>query len=302
MNQEQSYPKLRVITVLVIGLISFGFAPILVRVAGDTPALVLAAFRTGFAVLILLPYWLIKRQKNRPAEEKRLDLITALSGVCLGIHFTLWIASLKYTSVASASVLVTIHPVMVIVVERFLMGRTFKKSVWIGVFTAFLGSVLLGYSDHQVQQPFQNPLLGNALAFSAAAIFVIYLMIGQKVRQQTEWIDYVFRVYFFAAITCLALALALGMDLGQIETKGVLAGFALAFGPQVLGHGSMNFAVKYISPTLLSTLILAEPVIASILAFFLFAELPPLPSILAMLVIIAGVAMTWKRRVRKSSA
>ncbi|MDZ7683526.1 MAG: hypothetical protein U5J63_17900 [Fodinibius sp.] len=50
----------------------------------------------------------------------------------------------------------------------------------------------------------------------------------------------------------------------------------------------MNYAVKYVSPTLLSTLILVEPLFASVMAFFLFAELPPITSIIAMIVILAS--------------
>lgn len=297
---QQDYPKFKVIGLLSIGLISFGFAPILVRIAGSTSPLILAAFRTGFAVILLLPYWLKKRNKSsQNISELRLEGITALAGVSLGLHFTFWIASLSYTSVASASVLVTIHPIMLIVVERLLFKRKFGLSVWIGVFTTFGGSVILGVTDQQVAQTFSDPLWGNFLAFSAAAIFVVYILIGQKVRQQTEWIDYVFRVYFFAAITCIALTLLLGIDLLDIGTTGILAGLGLAFGPQVLGHGSMNYAVKYISPTLLSTLVLTEPLIASVLAFFMFQELPPLPSILAMIIILVGVSLTWKRKARK---
>ena len=82
----------------------------------------------------------------------------------------------------------------------------------------------------------------------------------------------------------------------------VLIGLALAIGPTIIGHGSMNYAVKYISPTLLSTLILSEAVIAAIAAFFIFSEVPSKLSITAMLVILAGVSITWTRRMVRRSA
>lgn len=218
-----------------------------------------------------------------------------LAGVSLGLHFTFWIASLSYTSVASASVLVTIHPVMVILVERLLFKRVFSLPVWLGVLVAFSGSVLLGITDQQIATGFSNPLLGNLLAFTAAAIFVVYLLIGQRIRQKMGWYDYVFRVYFFAALTCLILNVVIGFQMSDISWTGVAAGLGLAVGPQIVGHGSMNYAVKYISPTLISTLILAEPLIASVLALFLFNEIPPLASIVAMIIILVGIMLTWKR-------
>lgn len=290
----------KVVAALAAGLVAFGFAPILVRTTPETPALVLASYRTVLAVLMLLPYWLYKKSRAEPATKSRERRLMAFAGLCLGLHFACWISSLYYTSVASASVLVTVHPVIMILVERIWYKRSFALTTWVGVFFAFGGSVVLGISDSRIEQSFANPLLGNLLALTAAIIFVVYLLIGRKIRQGREWVDYVFPVYFFAAVTCVLLTLAAGDSLLDISAVGFAAGAGLAFGPQIVGHGSMNYAVKYVSPTLLSTLILAEPLFASLLAFFLFAELPPPASIAAMVIILAGVGLTWRRKARST--
>lgn len=290
------YPRVRVLAALAAGLIAFGFAPILVRFAPDTSPLVLVVYRTVSAALVLLPVWLWTRSSEQRSGKTKERLWIILSGVCLGLHFTFWISSLYYTSVASASVLVTIHPIIMISVERLWFKRSFAKTTWIGVIMAFSGSVLLGITDSQIEQPFADPLFGNFLAFMAALVFVVYLLIGQKVRQKRAWIDYVFPVYFYTAATCVLIALAFGKNLLDITTSGVWVGIGLALGPQVLGHGSMNFAVKYVSPTLLSTIVLTEPLFSSLLAFFMFAELPPIASILAMIIILAGIGLTWRRK------
>jgi drug/metabolite transporter (DMT)-like permease len=248
---------------------------------------------------MLLPFWLWIRDKAAlPKRSERLWIM--LSGAFLGLHFTFWISSLYYTSVASASVLVTVHPILMILIERFWFKRSFKFTTWFGVFIAFIGSLTLGISDSQIEQSFADPLFGNFLALSAAVIFVFYLLIGQKIRQRRKWVDYVFPVYFYAAVVCILLALLFGENLLDISTRGILVGAGLAFGPQIMGHGSMNYAVKFVSPTLLSTLILAEPLLASVLAFFLFAEMPPIGSIAGMLLILSGVALTWRGRSKSS--
>ena len=291
----EEYPKVKVLAALLAGLTAFGFAPILVRYASDTSPLVLVVYRTVFAAAMLFPFWIWLRSSEQRSGKGKERLWIALSGVCLGLHFTFWISSLYYTSVASASVLVTIHPIIMILVERLWFKRGFAKTTWIGVLLAFSGSVLLGISDSQIEQDFADPLFGNFLALTAAIIFVVYLLIGQKIRRKREWIDYVFPVYFYAAAACVLVAIVMGKNLLDISRIGIWAGAGLAFGPQILGHGSMNYAVKYVSPTLLSTLILVEPLLASVLAFFLFAELPPITSMLAMLIVLAGVGLTWRR-------
>ncbi len=292
---SSDYPKVQVLAALAAGLAAFGFAPILVRLAPNTSPLVLVVYRTVFAALMLLPFWLWTRNRESRQGKSKERLWIGLSGVCLGFHFICWLSSLYYTSVASASVLVTIHPIIMILVERLWFKRSFVATTWIGVVMAFGGSLLLGISDSQMEQSFSDPLFGNLLALTAAIIFVVYLLIGQQIRQKRAWIDYVFPVYFYAAATCVLVAILMGKNLLNISTIGVWAGAGLAFGPQILGHGSMNFAVKYVSPTLLSTLILAEPLLASVLAFAFFAEMPPVTSIIAMIIILIGVGLTWKR-------
>lgn len=288
----------KVVLFLILGLISFGAAPILVRLATDVDPLVLAALRTIMAVAILLPFWFSRRKKLSELKKQGASPFLMMSaGACLGLHFTLWIASLHYTSVASASVLVTIHPVMLIVAESLILKRNFRPLVWIGVFVAFGGSLLLGFADESQQAGlYPNPLLGNTLAFSAAVIFVIYFMLGRKIRQHTEWIDYVFYIYLYAAIVCTILSFLWVGGVPYISNSALLVGLALAIGPTILGHGSMNYAVKYISPTLLSTLILSEAVLAAIAAYFIFDEVPAFVSVVAMLIIISGVSLTWSRR------
>jgi len=300
---QHDVPVTKVVTLLIAGLLTFGFAPILVRFATEVEPLVLAAMRTGFSALILLPFWYPKRMplKILKAEGIKSYLLIA-AGVSLGLHFTLWVASLHYTSVASASVLVTMHPVMLILAESLLFKARFRPIVWLGVIIAFTGSALLGLADDSNMAQFPQALLGNTLAFLSAVIFVVYFLLGRKIRQKTEWIDYVFYVYTYATITCVVLTIIWVGGVPLITTTSIIVGLGLAIGPTVLGHGAMNYAVKYISPTLLSTLVLSEAIVAAIAAFFIFGEIPSGFSIIAMLVIIAGVALTWTKRMAKPPA
>jgi drug/metabolite transporter (DMT)-like permease len=290
-------PLFKVVLFLLVGLLTFGFAPILVRFATDVEPLALAAMRTGFAVLLLFPFWWMRRTPYSQLRKSGVSpWLLLLAGISLGMHFTLWIASLHYTSVASASVLVTMHPVMLIIAESLIFKKNFRPLVWIGVFVAFGGSVMLGLADDTSLEQFPNALLGNSLAFGAAVIFVVYFMLGRKIRQHTEWIDYVYYVYLYAAITCIVLVLIKTGGIPYISLTAILVGVALAAGPTILGHGSMNYAVKYVSPTLLSTLVLSEAIIAAIAAYLIFSEIPSVLSLGAMAVILAGVSMTWTRR------
>lgn len=297
---DQYFSSFRVYGSLLLGLIAISISPILVRYAADYSGTLLATIRTVFALILLVPFYLKNRSVAKAAQRQpSADHIwVVISGVALGLHFIAWISSVYYTSVSSASVLVCIHPILVIVAERTLMKVTFRPVVWGGVIISFLGTLLLGYFDFSGDQAFPNASFGNALAVLAAAIFAVYFLIGRKLRQKRTWIEYVFPVYGYAALTCVIFLFFKEGIPTQLDSKLILIGLALAVGPQILGHGSLNYAVKYIPATLLSTLILAEPILASILAFVIFQELPLPLSMLAMVIILTGVALTWKRRRR----
>ena len=48
--------------------------------------------------------------------------------------------------------------------------------------------------------------------------------------------------------------------------------FLLGIIPTLLGHGSMYYAIRYVSPTVVASTPMGEPIIASIMAWFLFQE------------------------------
>ncbi len=291
--------RLRLIILLGFGLMTFALAPILVRFAGDVHPVTLAVIRTVSAALILLPFWLkAKSDKKLQPWGTRESVMAVLAGTFLGLHFIFWIASLSYTSVASASVLVTIHPVILIVTESALRMNRYGAVTWGGVLLAFSGSALLGVFDTDPSATYSNPVLGNGMAFLAAVLFVGYILLSRSLRSHAAWLDFVFRVYAGTAITCVIIFFVMGLSF-KAAPIAILCGLLLGIGPQLIGHGSINYSVKYISPTLLSTLILTEPVFAIILAAFLFSEIPTIAESSAMLIIIIGVGISWIGSMRR---
>ncbi|MDX1642472.1 MAG: EamA family transporter, partial [Balneolaceae bacterium] len=91
-SKPTDIPVLKVIILLFLGLISFGFAPILVRFATNVEPLVLAALRTIFAVILLSPFWLKRGESFKQLKKNGVHpLWLIFAGLCLGLHFTLWI-------------------------------------------------------------------------------------------------------------------------------------------------------------------------------------------------------------------
>jgi drug/metabolite transporter (DMT)-like permease len=218
------------------------------------------------------------------------------AGVFLGLHFIAWIESLYHTTVASASVFVTTSPIMLAGLGYVVLGERLSGTTLAAIVVAVLGSALIGWADAGTVTLGQGALWGNSLALGAAVLVSVYLLIGRVVRQKVPWLAYVTPLYVVAAVTALLAAGAKGVPLfGYSWTfYGLCAGLAL--GPQVLGHGSFNYALQHVSAAIVGMLALLEPVGASLIAYFLFGEVPPVASVVGMVVVLAAVAVVvWRQ-------
>jgi len=289
----------RVYVLLTLGVLSFTLAPILVRWAGDVPGLAIAVWRTVTAASVLLPVAVGRRIDEEISRFSGRDVLLILgSGVFLGLHFIAWIESLYHTTVASASVFVTSSPIILAGLGYIMLGERLSRTTVGAILVAVGGAAVIGWADAGKVNLGKGALWGNSLALGAAVLVSMYLLIGRVVRQKVSWLAYVTPLYTVAAGTALVTAWIKGVPL-----LGYTWGFyglcvGLALGPQVLGHGSFNYALQYVSAAIVGMLALLEPVGASVLAYFLFGEVPPATSIGGMIVVLAAVALVVRRRNR----
>ena len=273
---------------LAVGLVAFGAAPILIRLAGDAPALALAAWRTVFTVALVAPVAALRASAEIRALPRRDLGLMAVAGVFLGLHFMTWIASVQLTSVASASVLVTLSPVFIAVLGAIFLRERPDRRTAIAIAAAVGGAALIGGSESGVGS-YPNPVLGNALALLAAALVSVYLLIGRAIRQRTSFLAYFAPLNAVAAVTCVAVCVALGVPLG-LPLPALAVAFALGVGPGLLGHGSFNVSLRYLTAAFLGLLTLVEPVLASAVAFGWFGERPAPLAFLGMAIVLAAIA------------
>ncbi len=289
--------------VLALGVVSFAVSPILVRladdaVAGGVPGAAIAAWRTALAVAMLAPFALPSIGSAVRRFSWRDGLLIAAAGTLLGLHFLAWIESLYHTSVASSSVLVTTSPLFLAVLGFFLLGERLRRQTVAAIALAVAGAALIGWGDAAggAQSAAPRPFLGNGLALGASLLVSFYLLIGRVVRQRVAWLAYVFPLYAVAAATVWTLVLVRGVPLLGYGWAFYGLCALMALGPQILGHGSFNYALQYFPAALVGMLALLEPVGASALAFFLFGEAPTALAVAGMLVVLVAVATVVRTR------
>jgi drug/metabolite transporter (DMT)-like permease len=93
-------------------------------------------------------------------------------------------------------------------------------------------------------------------------------------RQKLGILEYACVTYGASAVALLIVALPTDVQLGGYSSQTWWAIVGLIIGPQLLGHTFINFALRAIDATRVSVAVMAEPVIATIMAFYLFQETP----------------------------
>jgi drug/metabolite transporter (DMT)-like permease len=71
---------------------------------------------------------------------------------------------------------------------------------------------------------------------------------------------------------------------------------AITAGPQLMGHTVFNWALRYVQASIISGTILAEPVVAGLLAWLVLSERPGLLTIVGGAVVLAGLYFLLKGR------
>ncbi|KIQ63554.1 hypothetical protein TR51_33560 [Kitasatospora griseola] len=255
--------------------------------ATAAPALAIAFWRNGMSVAVLGPYALWRHRAELRGISRRALLLAMAAGVLLALHFALWMPSLRMTSVASATALVTTTPLWTILLMR-LFGVRAPRLVRLGVGLAFAGVLVLTGVDLSVSS---RALLGDGLALGAGAAAAGYVLLGAEVRRTVSTTAYTLVCYATCAVALLAACLLTGTRLAGWPAGAWWQIFLLMVTAQLLGHSLSNRVVRTLGPSVTSTAILLETPGAALIAAVWLGQWPPVAAYPAVGLILLGLVL-----------
>ncbi len=293
---------------LFIALLAVSTASLFIRFAqaDGAPSLVIAAIRLTIAAVILAPIAWLHHREELKRLTRRDYLLGIFAGAFLAVHFATWISSLEYTTVASSVVFVATGPLWVALLSPLLLNERLTRIAVIGLALAFGGGAVIGLADACVIQnglhcPQLSQVLhgramwGNFLALCGAWAVSGYLIIGRKVRAKMALVPYIFLVYSIGALVLILWVFAAHETLFHYSPQTYGWIFLLAVIPQLIGHSTFNWLLKYLSATMVAVTTLAEPIGSSILAFIFLKETPSLAVVFGGALILIGIYLTAKQ-------
>lgn len=259
--------KIPVLLPLIIGIIAISFSSIFVKWS-EAPVSVQGMYRLLFTLFLMLPFTLkhISALKTIALKEW---ILLLLSGIFLALHFLFWMGSLKLTTVASSTILLSLQPVFVMAGAYFAFREKTSKPAIIGMLVAITGAVMIGWGDIGISK---QHIQGDILSILGTIVVAVHMLIGQKLLKTISAAIYSFSVFLSAVIVFAVYNTLLHIPMTGYSDKDWGIFLLLAIVPTVFGHVLFNWLLKYVTAATISMAILGEPVGATLLAYLLLDE------------------------------
>lgn len=278
-------PPINPYLAILAGVIAVSFSSLFVRLS-SAPPLITASYRLLFTFLLVAPFTLLKHRQELTAMKRREILLAALSGLFLALHFATWFTSLKYTSIASSVVIVTLQPVFVVIGSWLFFRERISRLAMIGGILALSGSFIIGAGDFKLGG---DAFYGDILALLAAILVSGYMIIGRKIRANVAVSAYTFIVYGTSALTLVLLSAISAQSFAPYPAMDWLLFLALALVCTIGGHSVFNWVIRYVPASTVAVSILGESLGAIVWGAIFLKEYPGPRQLLGGVVIFAGL-------------
>lgn len=266
------------------------------------PALAVAFWRNLLSTAVLGPATLLRRRAELRAlaapEGRRAGWYCLFSGVALAAHFAAWMPSVTLTTVAAAAALVATQPVWQGLIAQ-AQGRRLPRAVWAGVGVAVLGAVVATGADFAASG---SAFLGDLLAILGGLFAAVYTALGEQARRTVSTTTYTTVCYGVCALVLGMVCWLGGVRMSGFDTRTWLAVLALVAGAQLLGHSMFTYALRRVSATTVSTLILLEAPGAALIAWAWLGQLPQPSALPGLALLLVGVAVVIHSSARSQRA
>ena len=275
--------------ILLLAMVSVSSTSLVVRSVATVPALVLAFWRMFTASGMLWGYSVIRPAGSLSLINKKRIIF---AGIFLGCHFACFFLGIRNTSIANATLLGCVAPIFTVIISIF-QKKKINKMTYVGLIIAIVGGGSVQSGDISLNSA---NLFGNSIALLSALFLAITFVLAEEIRQETANVVYGRSLFFVASITVLFIAATAGDSILNFKPGDIPWFLFLGLVPSIFGHNLLNYAVKYITPTAVSSVPLGEPIIASLFALLLFGEAIPFGALLGGPIVLIGVYIIIKHQ------
>ena len=245
-------------------VVAWGFGPNLAKLM-DVGGLAVAFHRMWLAAAVLLLVVAVRRRRPEAEHVKR----SLIAGVAFGLNACFFFNAVKETSIADATLIASMSPVMILIVAGRWFGErvTAAGVMWTGLAVAGVGLVVLGSSSTAAWS-----LYGDFLAFLSLLTWTAYFLLSKWAREVVGTLDFQAGVTAGATAVIAVAAAVTGDISASLDTRDVVLLVLMVAGPGLGGHLLMAWAHKYVDVSASSVIVVAQPLVATAVAAVMVDE------------------------------
>jgi drug/metabolite transporter (DMT)-like permease len=248
-------------------LISLSTAPNWAKLS-SMPVEVLGFYRlTGAACLIALFIVVKKRQLLLNLGITKQLIWVLLTAFLFFLHLYTYKFAAKNTSISNTMIIFSSNPIWASMGSYLFYKEKLTFRIFISYGLALLGVYLLVAGTIS-----QNIGLGDVSALISAIFYAGYMLVSKKARAYYDNFIFAFALYLLTGLLFLASALLQQRTFTGYSNLSWLSVLGLIALPTLLGHMSMTYLVKFMDISIMTCGKLIEPVLASIMAYYIFNE------------------------------
>lgn len=219
--------------------------------------------------------------------------ISAAGGVAFGLDIVLFFSALRETSVANATVIGALQPILLAPIGVRMFGERLERRVigWSVVAVAGTAVVVLGATGVP-----EWSLRGDLLAVGALGSWTAYFVASKQARRRLATIEYFTGLSIVACVVVAPYALVIGADLSPADAGGWLTIVLVTVFSGALGHVLLNWSHEHVPLQVVSLLTLLVPVVATAGAVLFLGERVSAAQWLGMAVVVGSLAVVVRER------
>lgn len=241
-------------------------SPLIARYLHHLDPVAIAFWRMLIGAIIMHAFSLLSPGKKNLSPQNSIK--TMVAGILLGLHFAFFYGaiSLLPNNIVNATVFGTLAPLFALLIEIYF-GRKIGLHVILGLIIVLSGSFLMFISDFSFNGELTK---GNLLAITCSFCFAIVFILSDNVRQSESAVNFSKFLFSYATLTLFIISILFNVNLFSFSFNDFWYLLFLGIVPTIFGHSVFYYLVKYFSPTVVASIPLGEPFIASLIAYFIF--------------------------------
>lgn len=245
-------------------------------------------------------FWLFSLFFPKEKVELKDLLKLALCSIFgIAINQIMFFEGLNLTTPVDSSIIMTINPILVLIFSLFLIKEKITIIKISGILLGASGTILLITSQGEISLNSET-FTGNIFIIINAASFALYLvMVKPLVVKYSAWtiMKWIFTFGFIWSFP-FCIGPFTEADFSAIPADIVLSMIYIVIGATFLGYLLYNFALKRISPVLVSTYMYLQPLIASAIAVIYSGDKLTIETVISAVLIFAGVYFVSVSKIR----